>query len=149
MYETWDSQLLFSRFTPTLQRDVEGRSRKRAPPNNFEGQVADAAGISHRHGPNKFPLHHHLPPTHVHNSTAYPPAYATSSKVSTTVAGSRLCPSRHIFAHHALRCACETALVDSVRLTHYLLDSLFQPQTLVSYTKRSLETWYVSLWPIA
>ena len=142
--------IAFSRFTPTLQRVLKAEVGKRAPPNNFEGQVADAAGISHRHGPNKFPLHHHLPPTHVHNSTAYPPAYATSSKVSTTVAGSRPRHARYIFpAYPALRCACEPALVDSVRLTHYLLDSLFQPQTLVSYTKRSLETWYVSLWPIA
>lgn len=105
---------------------------------------------SHRHGPNKFPLHHHHPPTtHVHNSTAYPHAYATSSQVSTTTAGSKPWPTRYIFAYHAPRRAYESALVDSVRLTHYLLDSLFQPETLVSYTKRRLESWYVSLWCIA
>jgi hypothetical protein len=41
--------------------------------------------------------------THVHNSTAYPHAYATSSQVSTTVAGSRPWTARYIFAYHVLR----------------------------------------------
>jgi hypothetical protein len=102
--------------------------------------VADAEN-PHRHGPNKFPSTI-TSTTHVHNSTAYPHAYATSLQVCIAVAGSRSWPTRYIFAYHGHP---RRALVDSVRLTHYLLDSLSKSETLVSYTKRRLQTWYVSL----
>ena len=141
--------IAFSRFTPTLQRGVEGRSRKGAPPNNFEGQVADAgnlAGLASSRTKQVPPPP--SPPTY-HARTQF---YRLPTRIRNLLPSKHHCRRQQTMdraIYIRLSCSSPRTLVDSVRLTHYLLDSLFQPETLVSYTKRRLESWYVSLWCIA